>query len=344
MPWQLNGQAEDNQLAERDIEIERLKKVHYVEGGDSDGLPVVLLHDNLASSRWWEATQESLPYHYHSFAFDLRGYGATEYKPANALTDFSADLAELVKAFDLPKFFLVGWGMGGGIAMQYATEHPDTLVGLCLVNSISPKGHKERERDEQVEELSRAVRDQRENEVANYIRHHYFRSGNFPVGNLTQGSENGTGDNANVAAFNYIVGGSMQALNYNYDQHTGLFKALSNFDVHKAVGHLPCPVFAIYGDSDRIIRPEETRELRAALNTDTYDEVTMPFCGHSPMVENSEDFMNCLNGYIGRLNHQHVVNASTVSAAKQMEAKDLLSDQPNYGTNAVSDIAYEHKD
>ena len=344
MPWQIDGKSEDNRLMQRDIGTSRLKNVHYVEGGSRDGLPVVLLHDNLASSRWWEAAQEQLAYRYHSFALDLRGYGATEYQPANSLEDFALDLDDFVTTLSLPKFFLVGWGMGGGIGMQYAIEHPANLAALCLVNSISPRGHRTRENEEQLNQLSRAVQSDHTSEVATYLRRNYFRGGNFPVGDLTEGGETGDGPNAQTTGFDYIMAGSMQSRNFNRDEQGNIFKALRSFDVHKAVGSIPGPVFAIFGDSDHLIKTAEMEDIRGAFSNVDYDETTIPFCGHSPMVEQAEAFSSTLNGYVGRLNFQHVVHPSTVEAAQKMEAKDTLDEQPGFGTNATSDIAYQNRD
>ena len=95
-----------------------------------------------AGQRYWDghqwtahvapAVQESLPFRYYSLAPDMRGYGQTEYQPVTAMTDFSKDLHDFATALRLRPFYLVGWGMGGGVAMQYAIEHPENLIGLCL--------------------------------------------------------------------------------------------------------------------------------------------------------------------------------------------------------------------
>ena len=251
MPWQIDGKTEDNRLVQRDIATERLKTVHYVEGGNTDGMPVVFLHDNLASSRWWEAAQEQLSYRYHSFAPDLRGYGTTEFQPASSIEDFALDLADLVKTLGLAKFFLVGWGLGGGIAMQYAVQQPDMLAGLCLVNSISPHGHQTRQSNSELDQITRAIDNNQSDEVAKYIRRNYFRSGNFPVGDLTEGGEIGTDANAQKVAFDYILAGSMQSRMTEHAAQEGIFNALRDFDVRGAVGKLPMPVFGILGDTDR---------------------------------------------------------------------------------------------
>jgi pimeloyl-ACP methyl ester carboxylesterase len=114
-----------------------------LESGDPDGTPVCLVHGNVSSSRFFAETMAALPDEYYLVAPDLRGYGDTETRPVDATRgcrDFSDDLAALFEALDLPAVALVGWSIGGGVAMQYAIDHPDRLTALCLLSPMSPYG------------------------------------------------------------------------------------------------------------------------------------------------------------------------------------------------------------
>lgn len=343
MPWKIDGLATDNGLSQQDIQTDGLK-IHFVEGGDANGLPVIFLHDNLASSRWWEAVQESLPGRYRSLAPDLRGYGQTEYKAVSSMTDFSKDLHDFVTALRLKSFYLVGWGLGGGVAMQYGIEHPQNIVGMCLVNSISPKGYRPSERYGELDELSRALRSGNQAEVASYLRSHYFANGNFPVGDLTSGSLKGTGPNANEEAFLYIIGGSMQARNFSFSEMTGIFQVMRYFDIHNAVAKVKFPVNIVTGQNDRVIRPSEAREVRETLanNNHQHDELFMPQCGHSPMVERPDDFNPALAGFLGRLNYQQVVYPSITETVGRMEQRDAQTGERGYGVSGNTQVAFEN--
>jgi pimeloyl-ACP methyl ester carboxylesterase len=84
-----------------------------------------------------------LPYGYRGIAPDLRGYGWSEAKPANAvfgLADYAGDIQSLVETLGLTRFHLVGHSMGAGVAQQYAIDHPDRLLSLTLVDPVSPFG------------------------------------------------------------------------------------------------------------------------------------------------------------------------------------------------------------
>jgi pimeloyl-ACP methyl ester carboxylesterase len=124
------------------IRTSRLK-VHLFSRGPEGGVPVIFLHGNVSSNRFWEETMLAMPGTYRSIAPDLRGYGQTQGMPVDAtrgMRDWSDDLKALTDALDLGPFHLVAWSLGGGVAMQYAIDHPSDLVSLTLVDAMSPYG------------------------------------------------------------------------------------------------------------------------------------------------------------------------------------------------------------
>jgi pimeloyl-ACP methyl ester carboxylesterase len=58
------------------------------------------------------------------------------------LRDFSDDLYSLVEVMGQGgrPVHLVGWSVGGGVAMQYAIDHPEQVASLVLVAPMSPYG------------------------------------------------------------------------------------------------------------------------------------------------------------------------------------------------------------
>ncbi|MFC4245612.1 alpha/beta hydrolase [Natribaculum luteum] len=127
----------------RTVSTDRLE-THVLERGDPNGEPVVFLHGNVSSSRFWEDTLAALDEEYYAVAPDMRGYGDSETKPVdatNGLGDFTADLEALLSALDVDEpVTLVGWSNGGGVAMDYTVTDPDAVDALVLVNPLSPYG------------------------------------------------------------------------------------------------------------------------------------------------------------------------------------------------------------
>ncbi|AQA09473.1 alpha/beta fold hydrolase [Streptomyces malaysiensis] len=128
-------------LRTRRVPTERLT-VQLTEIRD-EGEPVVFLHGNVSTAAFWHSTLPLLPDRYRPIAPDLRGFGGTDPLPIDAtrgLRDHADDLAALLAALGIDRAHLVGWSMGGGVAMRYLCDHPATVRSLTLVNPVSPYG------------------------------------------------------------------------------------------------------------------------------------------------------------------------------------------------------------
>ncbi|MFE0641152.1 alpha/beta fold hydrolase [Streptomyces sp. NPDC058877] len=109
----------------------------------SEGEPVLFVHGNVSSSVFWHTTLTALPDRYRPLAVDLRGFGGTDPRPVDAtrgLRDYADDLAALLAALHIERAHLVGWSMGGGVALQYLRDRPAAVRSLTLVNPVSPYG------------------------------------------------------------------------------------------------------------------------------------------------------------------------------------------------------------
>jgi len=117
---------------------------HYLESGSASGIPVVFLHGNLATGRFYEHTLSAAPDEYHCIAPDMRGFGDSGKEPIDAtrgLRDWSDDTCALLDALEIaPPFHLVGWSTGGGAIMQYLIDHPISAASLTLIDPVSPYG------------------------------------------------------------------------------------------------------------------------------------------------------------------------------------------------------------
>jgi pimeloyl-ACP methyl ester carboxylesterase len=113
--------------------------LHYLEWGKPDAPPIVCVHGYTSSADAFNALARHLHDRFHILAPDVRGHGESAWSPAGAyrFQDQASDLAEFVKRLELDKFVLIGTSMGGIIAMAYAAEHGERLLGL-VINDIGP--------------------------------------------------------------------------------------------------------------------------------------------------------------------------------------------------------------
>ena len=113
--------------------------LHYLEWGEAAAPPIVCVHGYTGSADAFSAPARHLHDRYRILAFDVRGHGESAWSPTGAYryADQASDLAEFAKQLGLDKFVLIGTSMGGIIAMTYAAEHAERLLGL-VINDIGP--------------------------------------------------------------------------------------------------------------------------------------------------------------------------------------------------------------
>ena len=104
---------------------------------------LLLIHGNASSSAFYEPLMERLEGEFFMVAPDLRCFGGSDTLPVDAtrgMRDFSDDIHELVEALGWDTFSILGWSMGGGVAMQYAIDHSERLEAIVLQSPLSPFG------------------------------------------------------------------------------------------------------------------------------------------------------------------------------------------------------------
>ncbi len=132
------------EVTSRTVATERLQ-MHIFEAGPEDGTPIVLIHGNLATGRFYEQVMANAPDGYRLIAPDMRGFGRTERLPIDAtrgLRDWADDTAGLVAALGITApVHLVGWSTGGAAIAGYAIERPTTVASLTFIDPVSPFGY-----------------------------------------------------------------------------------------------------------------------------------------------------------------------------------------------------------
>src|SRR2546423_15118476 len=65
------------------VSTDRLR-MRYLDSGPEDGIPVVMIHGNLSTGRFYEHLMPGAPERYRLIAPDMRGFGDTENVPIDA--------------------------------------------------------------------------------------------------------------------------------------------------------------------------------------------------------------------------------------------------------------------
>lgn len=132
----------------------------YYEDTGGEGEPVVLIHGHSVDLRMWPAQTLALrEAGYRVIRYDVRGHGRSAVPDEGyAWPVYAEDLRSLLDVLDVAAAHVVGFSMGGGVALQFALDHPGRTRSLTLVDATVPGFAYSDEFAARIEALVEAVR------------------------------------------------------------------------------------------------------------------------------------------------------------------------------------------
>lgn len=266
-----SAQAETTQPREVEAAGRRLR---YLELGEGNGTPVVLVHGFGGDLNTWMFTQPALVGGRRAIAFDLPGHGGSAKDVGlgdpETLTDAVATAAA---ALAVERVHLVGHSMGGALAALLALRQPEQTASLTLIASagLGP-------------EINAAF-------IDGFVRAGRRRE---MIGQL------------NLLVHDpALVSRAMIEEVLRYKRLDGVSAALTTIarawfregrqqlDLSAQIGALEIPVQLIWGREDRIVPVAHGRALASRFQLHILDEA-----GHLPHLEKAADVNRLVKGFI----------------------------------------------
>ena len=116
------------------------RRVAWTIAGARDGLPVVYLHGGIGTpiERSPQLDELITRLRIRHVTIARPGFGRSDPAARRAITDFPADLANVVDHLGLRRFVVVGVSSGGPYALASALAMPERIAAIGVVSCLSP--------------------------------------------------------------------------------------------------------------------------------------------------------------------------------------------------------------
>lgn len=248
-------------------------RMHYEQAGHGD-TALLLIHGNVASSRWWDKIWQPLAEQFTVVRADLRGCGQSEGAgEGNTIPQHSADVRVLAEHLGLQNAIVVGHSLGGSVAMDIACRDPFWLKGFVLINSAPAEGFVTPEERKPL--LQQMIQDRNLMKMA--------LAAMVPTA--------ASGDYFEALVDDAMVAGPTMISHY---------QSLNHADYRAQLAERETPALLIYGTQDSLIlldMMERTQQAIPGSELVLYDGI-----GHSPNVEAPERLVADIVRFAARVN------------------------------------------
>lgn len=142
-------------------------RLHYVDWGNPDAPPLLLIHGGRDHCRNWDWVARRLADRFHIIAPDLRGHGDSAWAIGGGYDQaaYLYDIAQLVHQTGLAPVTIIAHSLGAGIALNYCGTFPETVRKVIAIEGLgpSPKVIAEQAARSVDARLRDAIKDRREN-------------------------------------------------------------------------------------------------------------------------------------------------------------------------------------
>ncbi len=112
--------------------------MYYEIHGSAGGEPLVLLHGSFMTiTNNWTGWISELSKERRVIAVEMQGHGRTpDINRDFSYENLADDVAALLDYLKIPRADLLGYSMGGGVAMQVAIRHPEKVGKLVSISAV----------------------------------------------------------------------------------------------------------------------------------------------------------------------------------------------------------------
>jgi pimeloyl-ACP methyl ester carboxylesterase len=260
------------------------KQTHYLVSGS--GRNVLLIHGFFFDSSCWLQNIEFLSRNFRLYAIDLWGFGFSARQQLDySYSLFSHQILMFMNQLGIDTAVLVGQSLGGGVAAAFATEHPDRVDQLVLVDGSGlPNPDPLMARLFMLPGVGERLLRLRVDAIRRRMLDEFFL---FDPAAITP-------DHFQLLVRSHKISGSVaSALSIMRGRFADKLEPTIRQLARRAI-----PKLVIWGEHDRAIPQETGLKLHAALRGSEYAVVES--AGHVPNLEQPEAFNRILAAFLSQ--------------------------------------------
>jgi pimeloyl-[acyl-carrier protein] methyl ester esterase len=243
----------------------------YIEATGESDLPVVCLHGWGMNLRVFDLIREAVePVGVETWAMDLPGHGRSPWDPARA--EFALPLQDVMSNLP-PRCVLLGWSLGGQIALEIARVAPQRVAGLALF-ATTPRFGKTTGWENGLEPVA-----------FNTFRETLMRDWQQTLADFIWLQLRGS-RHAEETQQQIRDALDAQGLPRREALEAGLAMLAAN-DLRRHISGITHPTLLVSGQSDRVTPPGAMRWMNSQMVRSRYLEIDRS--GHAPFLSHVED-------------------------------------------------------
>jgi pimeloyl-[acyl-carrier protein] methyl ester esterase len=248
----------------------------------ASSIPLVCIHGWGMNLRAFEPLREALRNEHHSWALDLPGHGRSDWHDARA--DLESQLQDLQAT--LPeRCVLVGWSLGGQLAVELARRRPQQVRALVIVASTP--------RFTQAPDWPQGL-DAETMRAFEYLLEQDWRQTLRDFVQLqVRGGRNAEGTQLQLEAALQAHGQPrIAALRAGLAMLTGL-------DQRAVLAGVQQPTLVLSGQNDRVTPPAAGRWMSEAMPNARHVQIAR--AAHAPLLSHTEEVVAAMSAFLGEI-------------------------------------------
>jgi pimeloyl-ACP methyl ester carboxylesterase len=240
--------------------ISQRLRLHYVDWGNGEAPPLILLHGGRDHCRNWDWVAQDLRRDFHVIAPDLRGHGDSAYSPSGdySMSAFVYDLAQLIHRQKLAPVAIVAHSLGGGIALRYAGIYPENVAKLVAIEGLGPSPAMLAKRGERtVQERMRAWIDEERALAGRQPRR--YASIDEALERMQAENRHLTPEQARYLTVHGVSQNEDGTFSWKFDNYVRSFSPvdLTASEMGRLWENITCPTLLVYGRESWASNPQE---------------------------------------------------------------------------------------